>query len=842
MPRLLLLVFSFLCALTAFAQGAYRSLDPAHPILFSGKQVTYAGDTITLGPRAFFIDGQLSDAEAARQPYVFNSVNKAAAQLSADSEAEPMVLYIAPWVYWLDNPDDTVTRRPHRGNTPYALEIDCPWLRFQGLNPDAANVVLACNRGQTIGAVGNFTMLRISGDGTRSENITFGNYCNVDLQFPLKPELNRPQRAQAIVQAQLIHCNGDKVLARNTRFISRLNLCPFTGAKRVLFDSCHFESTDDALCGTGVYLHSTFDIYSSKPFYNTTGTGAVFLGCALRSFAGPHQYLTKAGGPVAVIDSRFASETNTYWGWQEVVPHTLRNYQWGVQYGGKPLLIGAQNPQATVDLEGHTALDGYRFVANGKPVYNTYNLLRGNDNWDPMGIKSTVEQTERATGKKLSSLPVQLVLTQSRDTIETGKNETLLVAKAFRFGNYPGTAGPPQWTVAPAHRQLVRLEPSADGLGCRVAPTNERDSAVQVVIQATAASGLEAAALVTVLPQILEAPLFKKAPRFVFRNGQLALDYTLATPFRDQSDIKWYRCRDAQGANPIEVAVSRDKLPLRTYTFTAGDEGWWLMARISPRHIRSEAGAAVMVVAPRPVKATDILAPRNLLVTDFAQLSTRNQPRVLPGFWTLGHVAPQYRENQYPADTTRDAWYFGAGSEGAGGMQGLLQGREGVLYYTPLGMPSGNMELELELVPFKTAGQGFSVAHRYMDVLVQWDGTTRSGYGLRLIRTTRHSDAVDAVLVQYANGTATPFGAALSTSAFRGTCTLRVAVSGDQLLAELTTKAAAPDKTKPGVLPEVRLQGRIKPLAGRGLGIGYHGGSPTMVRRIRAEWKNLQGL
>lgn len=833
-------VLALLLGSVLHGQSPYRSLDPAHPILFTGKQVIFAGDTITLGPKAFFIDGQLSDAEAASQPYVFNSVNKAAAQLSAGSEAEPMVLYIAPWVYWLDNPDDTATRRPRKGNTPYALEIDCSWLRFHGLNPDAANVVLACNRGQTIGAVGNFTMLRIGGDGTRSENITFGNYCNVDLVFPLRLQLNRPKRAAAIVQAQLIHCNGDKVLARNTRFISRLNLCPFTGAKRILFDSCHFESTDDALCGTGLYLHSTFDIYSSKPFYNTSGTGAIFLGCSIRSFAGPHQYFTKAGGPVAVIDSRFSSETNTYWGWQEVVPATLRNYQWGVQYGGKSLMIGARNPQATVNLEERTALDAYRFVANGKTWYNTYNLLRGSDDWDPMGIKNEVEQAGRASGKNLSSLPVQLVLTQSRDTIETGKNEVLLAAKAFRFGNYPGEVGVLRWTVEPAHRKLVRLAPTADGPGCRVVPTNERDTAVQVVVQATAASGMEAAALVTVVPKILEAPLFKTKPRMVYTGkGRLQLDYTLATPFRDQSDIRWYRCRDAQGTQLIEVAVSRNQLPLHSYTLTAGDAGWWLMAKISTRHIRSEAGAAVVVVAPRLVKAADIQASPNLVITDFARLSTRNQPLVLPGFWSLGHVAPQYREGQYPADTTRDAWYFGAGSEGADGMQGLLQGREGVLYYTPMGKPSGNMELELELVPFKTAGQGFSVAHRYMDVLVQWDGTTRSGYGLRLIRTTKHSDAVDAVLVQYVNGTATPLGEALSTTAFRGTCTLHVEVSGDQLLAELTTKAPAPEKAKPGVLAAVRLQGRIKPMAGRGLGIEYHGGSPTMIREIRAEWKNL---
>jgi hypothetical protein len=160
--------------------------------------------------------------------------------------------------------------------------------------------------------------------------VTFGNYCNVDLVYPLKSSLNRTKRASAIVQAQLIHCNGDKIVARNTNFISRLNLCPFVGAKRVLFDRCHFESTDDALCGTAIYLNSTLDFYSSKPFYRTIGTGAVFLNCDNTINGRPSAVFYKGWGQVAVIDSRFTSQQDQYWGWQEVVPVSAKNYQYNV--------------------------------------------------------------------------------------------------------------------------------------------------------------------------------------------------------------------------------------------------------------------------------------------------------------------------------------------------------------------------------------------------------------------------------------------------------------------------------------------------------------------------------
>jgi len=378
----------------------YKTLDPSNPVVFGGDHIIYKGETIKLGPGAFFIDGQLSDEEASRYPFVFNSINKAAEKLKDGTEESPMVLFIAPWVYWIDDPDDPAIRVGQDGQSPYGLIIDCEWLRFFGLSDKAENVVLACNRGQTIGSQGNFTMFRFIGNGTSSENITFGNYCNVDLEFPLKPELNRKKRASAIVQAQLIFCNGDKIVARNTRFISRLNLMPFVGAKRALFDRCHFECTDDAMCATGVYLNSTMDFYSSKPFYATTGTGAILLNCDVRVISRGEQYFTKGGGQVAVIDTRFKSETATYIGWRDVIPGDARNYQYNVSLNGEPLNISKNNPSSTVDMTGKPILDAFRIVYGTKVVYNTYNLLCGNDDWDPQGIKDLILSAEKESGKK----------------------------------------------------------------------------------------------------------------------------------------------------------------------------------------------------------------------------------------------------------------------------------------------------------------------------------------------------------------------------------------------------------------------------------------------------------
>ncbi|MBD0276701.1 MAG: hypothetical protein ICV81_01870 [Flavisolibacter sp.] len=841
MMKTLLLGMCLFVTLFASAQAVqgYQVLDTKQPIVFSGDRITYKGQTIPLGPRAFFIDGQLPDSVVSKYPFVFNSVNKAAEHLTHGTESSPMVLYLAPYVYWIDDPDDPSIRVPKEGSTPYGLIINCEWLKFQGLTDNAENVVLASNRGQTIGAQGNFTMFKFIGQGTSSENITFGNYCNVDLVFPLKPQLSRPKRASAIVQAQLIHCNGDKIVARNTRFISRLNLCPFVGGKRVLFDRCHFESTDDALCGTGVYLNATLDFYSSKPFYNTTGTGAVFLNCDIRSFVSDRQYFTKARGQVAVVDCRFTSPTKTYWGWQDVVPAETRNYQSNVTLNGKPLFIGKQDPASTVDLLGKPLINAYRFVHKGKVVYNTYNLLRGDDDWDPMGIKPVVLEAEKAAKQSYTNLAVQLLVSPTGVSIETKKNKVQLKATMMRFGNYVFRGEKMQWAVDAKDRSLVQLQVSDDGSICTVVPANTNDDTRRVVVRAFTSSGLEGASVITVAPPMLEAPEFSMMPTIsLTKNGMLHANYKLDMTYNDQSDVRWYRCTDASGSNAIEVAVSRFNTPLREYVLSAGDIGYYLMVSVAPKHIRSKAGKAVHYVMQKPIAENDVKTAANVLTTDFKSVSTKNQPKVIPGFWTWDYLELKDSDSKNTTDKSRDAWYYGEGSDGAANLWGLLQGRSASMRYTPVGETFGNMKLIMTVAPLKTAGQGFSVAHLYMDVLIKFDAKTKSGYALRFIRTTKYHDAVDCVLLKYKNGIAVPISEPISTTAFRTFCTMTVEVKDNKLKAHVTTSAQEEGESKrDGVLKEVNLESKIEPNVFGGFGIEYNGGSPTLIKEVSVQWK-----
>lgn len=818
----------------------YQSIDPKSPILFEGDHIIFQDNAIQLGPKAFFIDGQMTNEQAAKYPYVFNSVNEAAEHLTDGTEDSPMVLYIAPWVYWIDDPDDPAIREAEPGSAPFGLVIQCEWLRFYGLTDNPENVVLACNRGQTMGAKGNFTMFKITGNGTSAENITFGNYCNVDLEFPLKSGLNREKRGSAIVQAQLVFCQGDKIFARNTHFISRLNLLPFYGGERTLFDHCHFESTDDALAPRGVYLNSTFEFYSSKPFGHTAGTGAVFLNCDIKSFTRGEQYFVKGGGQMVAVDCRMESELTTYWGWKNTPALESRNYHFNNHFNGKKVAIDEHYPYASVDMTNKQVLDAYRIEYNNQVIYNTYNLLRGDDDWDPMGIKEMVSTAEKSNGKNYTQLSVQLKIAPTQKTIETGKNDVQLNGKIFRFGSYESTGEPLTWAVAPDDSALVGLKVSDDGMACVVIPTNRMDETRQVVVTARTASGLEAASVLKVAPSILEAPKFSSLPKISGpKNGKLSVDYKLDMRFEDQSLVSWYRCTDANGSNPIEVAVSRLNQPLREYELSAGDVGYYLMVSVAPKHLRCDAGEAVTAVTRKPVSVKDVKTNPKVLLTDFFNIAIRNQPKVIPGFWTFDHLDAIDHGGRRPTNKENDAWYFGEGQDGAVNQLGLLQsGRSASMLYTPVRENLGNMKLTMSVAPYKTAGQGFSVAHMYMDVLLKLDTKTMTGYALRFIRTTKYGNAVDCIFMKYENDKFSEISEPLSTSCFRTPCNIRLEIKGNKIIAHATTtaeyyKASYP----PEVFPEVNMEMEIKPTQFGGFGILYNGGARTMFKELKVEWE-----
>ena len=684
-----------------------------------------------------------------------------------------ITVYIRPGVYWIDDPDDPTIKTGKDGREPFGMTIHCPHLTLigQGLAPE--EVVLASQRGQTQGAVGNFTMFDFWVKNLNVENLTMGNYCNVDLIYPKNPRLNRPKRSDAITQAHIGYVHGDTLTAWRVRFISRLNLNPLNGARYSYYEDCHFECTDDALNGTAIYRDCNFDFYGQKPFWSTRGAGPLFINCLFNAKSNNRElYFCKQGGPVTVIDCRFlAPSDSVYIGWTAYPQPWLRCYQKNFTLNGRPYTIGQQQPQNTL-----------------QPAYLN-DLL-----------------------KKAPFLDIS----QHEATLQTGQDTLVLSSNEAH-----------RWYIEKGYEQYATLIQTPGKT--TVIPTNNTDETVHFCIIAATKDEREAACHIFVKPSQLPPPAFTRLPKIKQEGQQLYLDYTLQLDGRrDESCITWYR-------NGIPVATSNGK-PERTYQLTEADQGQHITAIIAPKHQRSNYGEEVST--NKKVKTR--IQPLTSLSTDFRDLPCQWQSQVLPGHWTVDGYKPKDTEEfPWSFDNNKPMWEYGKGFNGAVGM-GLLQAQRGArLMYTPIAPKHGNMSLVLKVDPTKTAGQGFgSATGQYMDVCLKFDTKTLTGYGLRIIRTTKYAKAVDFQLVRYDHGKTTPISESVSSTCYRTNCTISIDFTGNLLSAHVETETPQPADSS--LAKVVDLKAKVEPNGFGGIHIqhtGSCGESTTMLHQLQVEWK-----
>ena len=829
----------------------YTPMDSSDPVEFGGTYIKYQGETIQLSETAIYLDGSLSDELAAQYPYVYNDITKA---LSADAlkngtADNPMTVYVAPYVYWIDDPAATDTVQKTEGySTPYGMVVNSDFLTIKGLTGNPDNIVLAGNRGQSHASNGNYTMFRFNCSGALTvKNITIGNYCSVDLDYPLMSELNQAKRTETITQAQLADVSGEKMFADNCNFISRLNLDPINGASRSLYNNCHFESTDDALNANAVYVGCDFDFYGNRPLYSSYGTGSTFLGCTfnckiLNVEAEPTQFFTKEGGTITAVDCVYNSNLSVpiSIGWTKTPSTSLKCYQSNIIHNGQSITIGGEGAKETVDMTGKSVLDAYKVVSGGKTYYNTYNLLKGSDDWDPLGVRDVI----KAAGQ--DTVATQLSITSDVTEIESGKETASIGGTVNYFYGTNDTTQKITYSVSDEDKAYVKLTDNGDGT-CKVEGTNNDDAARKVIINASTESGLEAAVGITVKPSKIEAPAFTKAP--VITNdgqGSLKVDYSLDLGSReDMSAISWYRCTDAEGSNPILVAVTRNDSPEYTYKLTAGDVGYYIMAKVESKNIRSDYGTPVNTVYDKAIGVKDVRSKN--FATDFSNFPNVKQSEIKAGFWTVDYNRPADTESfgSWQGADTEEPWKYGTTGNGCVGA-GLYEGTQGArLMYTPVEGTYGDMSLKLVVDPAKTAGQGFGSAGQYMDVLLKFDTSTLTGYGLRIVRTKASSNAVTFVLVKYDNGTVTEISDEVIASCYATGCTISLKAEGNKLTAHVETPTEQlADQAAKGYPHVVDLTADIEANSFGGVAIQHTGTlgaggwqNTTMLHNLNVTWE-----
>ena len=90
--------------------------------------------------------------------------------------------------------------------------------------------------------------------------------------------------------------------------------------------------------------------------------------------------------------------------------------------------MGADKPYNTVCMDQLNQLRAFRLEEHGEVLYNTYNLLRGEDDWDPLRVKDRVIAIGKRDGRDYTRMPSCLSVEPLTASIQTGGRTVRLTA------------------------------------------------------------------------------------------------------------------------------------------------------------------------------------------------------------------------------------------------------------------------------------------------------------------------------------------------------------------------------------------------------------------------------
>ncbi|MBP5419568.1 MAG: hypothetical protein J6Y72_07150 [Bacteroidales bacterium] len=713
--------------------------------------------------------------------YVYNDILSAIDALNAMPSDVEKTLFIAPGVYWLDDPDDETICRANGADwgVPFAATLKASHVHIIGLDGNAENVVIAANRGQTQGAVGNYTMLHVKGSDVTAENVTFGNYCNVDLHFPLDTLQNRQRRANAIVQAQIAICdrNSDRFYFKNCRFISRLNLCPFVGAWRTYYENCHFECTDDALNGLAVYRNCHFTFFSSKPFYNTNRNGgAVLLNCTIDSHVEGTQYFTKAGGPLTLVDVRINGPKISNIAWSRGNEPYV-GYTYNVTLNGEPIKI--DNALRTVDMaEDKALLHRYKYDDD---TYNVAGLLAGDDGWNP------------TNATKVHSYATTLLVEPNKLTAEAQGDIVDLNIRVVRWGGVE---------IYPAHTQRCS--------------THNSESHEVVICDTVNSYGLRGIYKYRVKGYYEAAPKFSAAPQIAIgEDGRVVCTYALTkkTSEEEKCEVSWYRLLP-NGASVCVCRHTNVSCGRDTFSPSAADANHRIYAMVTPQLSNSYAG--------EPQRSNVVELGKNYeapltLETDFSDICLALPiSDTISGVWLLDAFKPlDTYDYAWLPNTQEVPWCYDIGcAENTYGLTTKSRGAR-MRYWFPTKVKG--LDMTLDLFVCKPAGQGFgSATGQYLDIALWHDRNSRLGYSLRIERTPEYDRAVVMTIMHHQGDRVAPISKPVVTRLFKNSCRISISMKGAHFVASIQNLTEASDAVD-------SIETTIAPMAIYGLSLQHTG-------------------
>lgn len=671
--------------------------------------------------------------------YRFNSIHEAVMNMHDGTEKEPFTIYLMPGVYKTKGTPSSV-----------GLTIEHDWVRLIGLGDNPDDVVIYDNRGHMVnsfpydnGANSPAQTMIVNGNGFYCENLTIGNYLNVDMVYKRDESQNIEHVSDVITQAYAIGSTGkyDDWVFKNCRIEGRLDTLSFCH-KNVRFIDSFISGTKDFLGGgdLAVYDNCLIEIYDTCPMYMAGCIATMFKNCIFKVELEDYDvvYFTKYGGELIFDNCSFTGNVKTI-EWALEPRHDARNYVRNITLNGEKLVISQGKPFISVEITDEMLLPSHMELLTELELKLTQRERIYDEDTFP------ILKYDESIDLYLETFPAidDYTVTISKDAVYEKKTDRITVTNK-----------------------------------------NSSDKREEITLSIEK-NGVIAVKTLECLPKALGAPKYTVEPGIIMANDVLKVEYELDMQgYEDASLITWYR--KGTDGELTELANSNCS-PCRQYRPVQADVGSTIVVSVEPRYKDGLCGDKHDLeykcdYAPDMVKLDDMphmTCYRNELIEGDLFFYTY---RPLYDGVEVDHVA-----NWIPGDGSRALGYE-RGHDGAKERYGLKFKERGAAIAYHRGKYVGPCKMMLELCPDKDTGEGFGSANgQYIEIFIKYDITTKNGYGLRIERVPNYAHGCQFSLRKYTNGKNELISDSVMSSCFITPCVVEIEYDSNKLSAVVQT-------------------------------------------------------
>ena len=611
---------------------------------------------------------------------------------------------------------------------------------------------------------------------------------NIDIENAMKAAISHETDGGLV----LFILDGKDITFTNKHFGHNIFIEIERDADRVLFENCTFESDKCQVMNKGkrvLFNECSFKI--TKGCIENAGF-AVFRKCYFK-FMGMENCLVKSKKDEAlpweliftvVLDSEITYDKMEAMAFMvegdaslALIDTNIIGKEENIAVWTEDMVNGNTFSYMNLQLTNISSIYGteetaYELTENAKDSYTLFNLLSGNDDWQPVPSESV------SSDKK-----VFYVTCKKNISFVAGAEKKILEVAYF-----PKNADFSYWCDTDSFVNVKGVSKDGNKVHIEVSGQNDSEESDYGFITIISAEGIKTQCVAEIKPSIIEPPRFLSTPVITISGGRAYVNYELDLQGReDMSEVSWYRVDNIDRTTLVaikefvrsnekdcrKIAVSRRK-PCKEIALTSYDVGKHIKVNIKPRHSRSNQGPGLNVVS-RIVMQSDVKT-KNIV------FNLENQV-----------LNPYYKAEPGYATTTGIWFYKRLSGCKHSGM--VTESSDCGFYFNGL-EPEERMSVYTILDMENNDGEGFRNRGEYQEIYIKYDSNLRKGYGIRYECMDVSNHIAGFTLYKYDGLLAQPISAMVTGSYMKSGMEINLEIAKNIFVAELFL----PDADEPIIL------------------------------------------